>query len=257
MEIKGIIIDDEQPAREELAFLLSDFPGIQIVDQADSASKAVESIKTHGPDVIFLDIQMPGKSGFDVIPEIKGMNKIPLVIFITAYDQYAVKAFEENAIDYIMKPVSLKRLEKTIKRINETLALKTKESMHETHRDLVETISKIKKIKKISVEHQGRLLLINPSEIMFCQYKNKKITVHTLEKIYTLYGIQTMDQLELNLKSFTFFRSHRNTIVNFDFIKEFSPWFNGKYLITMRDKESTELIVPRKRAKLFKEHLGI
>lgn len=262
-----IIIDDEQPAREELVYLLSDYDDIRILDQADSASKAISSIKKNQPDFIFLDIHMPGKSGFDVIPEIIKMNCPPLVIFVTAYDQYAVKAFEKNAIDYIMKPFSQNRLEQSLDRVRNLLALKNedqknkdqknKELIHKNHTALVETAQQINKIKKISVELNGRLQLINPDDIMFCQYADKKISVYANDEIYTLYGMQTMDQLELHLKAYSFFRSHRNTIINFDYIKEFSPWFHGKYHITMNDQKKTEMIIPRERVRLFKQHLGI
>ena len=107
------------------------------------------------------------------------------------------------------------------------------------------------------MQRRGRLLLLDPDDIIFCQYKDKKIQVQTFEETFTLYGIQTMDQLELHLKAFPFFRSHRNTIINFNCIKEFSPWFHGKYLLTMNDQKKTELTIPRDRVKDFKTLLGI
>ncbi|MBC2705395.1 LytTR family DNA-binding domain-containing protein [Desulfobacula sp.] len=257
MKINCIIIDDEHPAREELVYLLSEYDEIKIMDQADSASKAVTSIQKNRPDFIFLDIQMPGKSGFDVISEIKNMKKPPLVVFTTAYDQYAVKAFEKNAIDYIMKPFSQDRLEKSINRVKEILNLKNENLIQKELKKLIEKTITIKKIKKISVEHKGRLLLLNPDDIVFCRYKDKKISIHTKKNPYTLYGINTLNHLELHLASNLFFRSHRNTIVSFNHIKEFSPWFHGKYHLTMNDGNKTELIVTRDRVKLFKQHLGI
>ena len=257
MKIKCIIIDDEQPAREELVYLLSEYDEIEIMDQADSASKAVKSIKKNRPDFIFLDIQMPGKSGFDVISEIKSMKKPPLIVFITAYNQYAVKAFEKNAIDYIMKPFSQNRLEKSLNRVKEILNLKSDSLIQKELKNLIEKTGNIKKIKRISVEHKGKILLLNPDDIVFCRYKDKKISIHTKKNIYTLHGINTLDHLEQHLKSSSFFRSHRNTIVNFDYIKEFSPWFHGKYHLAMNDGNKTELIVTRNRVKMFKQHLGI
>lgn len=257
MKMSCIIIDDEQPAREELEFLLTDFNDVQIVAQAESASKAVQSIHEHEPDFIFLDIQLSGRSGFDVLQEIGDIPKPPLVVFITAYDQYAVQAFEENAIDYVLKPFSEKRLEQSLNRVRQQILLRKKQNSGENKKQLVETAAKLGKIKKISVERHGRMMLIDPDDIMFCQYKDKKILVHTRDDIYTLYGIPTMDQLELHLKRFSFFRSHRNTIINFDHIQEFSPWFHGKYMLTMADRKKTELTIPRERVKLFKEILGI
>ena len=257
MKINCIIIDDEQPAREELVYLLSEYDEIKILDQADSASTAVKLIKKNRPDFIFLDIQMPGKSGFDVISEIKNMKKPPLVVFTTAYDQYAVKAFEKNAIDYIMKPFSQDRLGKSLNRVKEILNLKNEGLIQNELKKLIEKAGSIKKIKRVSVEHKGRLLLLNPDDIVFCRYKDRKISIHTKKNIYTLYGIHTLNHLEQHLTSAYFFRSHRNTIVSFDYIKEFSPWFHGKYHLTMNDGNKTELIVTRDRVKLFKQHLGI
>ena len=257
MKIKCIIIDDEKPAREELAYLLSKFDEIKVMDHADSASKAVKSIKKNKPDFIFLDIQMPGKSGFDVLSEIKNMKKPPLIVFVTAFDQYAVKAFEKNAIDYIMKPFSQNRLEKSVTRVKEILSLKNDNLIHKKLENIIKQAVNIKKTKRISVEHKGRLVLISPDDIVFCKYKDKKISICTKTNIYTLYGIKTLDHLEHHLKPNSFFRSHRNTILNFDYIKEFSPWFHGKYHLTMNDEKQTELIVTRDRVKMFKKHLGI
>lgn len=255
--LKCILIDDEQPAREELAFSLSGYDDILIVDQADSVSRAVTSIKKHLPDFIFLDIEMSGKSGFDVISEIKDMAKPPLVVFVTAYNQYAVDAFEKNAVDYIMKPFSQNRLEKSLNRVRETLSLKNDNLIQEELKHLIESTAVTKKPKRISVDHNGRILLLNPGDIVFCRYQDKKIFIHTRTDIYTLYGINTLDHLEEHLDSSLFFRSHRNTILNFDCIKEFSPWFHGKYNLIMMDQDKTELVVTRDRVKMFKHHLGI
>ncbi len=257
MKINCIIIDDEQPARDELAYLLSEYNEINILDQVDSASKAVKSIKKNQPHFIFLDIQMPEKSGFEVISEIKKMETPPLVVFVTAYDQYAVKAFEKNAIDYIMKPFSQSRLEKSLNRVKDVLNLKNDQLIQRELKNLIKKTDGLKRIKKVSVEYKGRLLLLNPEDIIFCKYMNKKISMHTKDKIYTLYGIHTLDRLQQYLDSNAFFRSHRNTILNFNHIKELSPWFHGKYYLTMTDENKTELIVPRNRVKLFKQALGI
>jgi DNA-binding LytR/AlgR family response regulator len=257
MKIRCILIDDEQPAREELAYLLSKYSEIEIIAQESSASRAVKSIKLHTPDFIFLDIQMPGKSGFDVVAEIQEMTNPPLIVFITAYNQYAVDAFEKNAVDYIMKPFSQGRLEKSLNRVKKILYLTKKNLIQKELTHLIEKTAGIKKAKRISVEHKGRILLLDSEDIVFCRYHDKKIFIHTQTKIYTLYGINTLDNLEQHLVSTSFFRSHRNTILNLDQIKEFSPWFHGKYSLIMKDNDKTELIVTRDRVKMFKHLLGI
>jgi DNA-binding LytR/AlgR family response regulator len=257
MKIRCILIDDEQPAREELAYLLSKYSEIEIIAQESSASRAIKSIKLHTPDFIFLDIQMPGKSGFDVVTQIRDMTNPPLIVFITAYNQYAVDAFEKNAVDYIMKPFSQDRLEKSLTRVKKILYLTKKNLIQKELTHLIEKTAGIKKARRISVEHKGRILLLDSDDIVFCRYHDKKIFIHTQTKIYTLYGINTLDNLEQHLVSNSFFRSHRNTILNLDHIKEFSPWFHGKYSLIMKDNDKTELIVTRDRVKRFKQLLGI
>jgi len=257
MKINCILIDDEQPAREELAYLLSKYSEIEIIGQESSASGAVKSIKLNTPDFIFLDIQMPGKSGFDVVTQIRDMANPPLIVFITAYDQYAVDAFEKNAVDYIMKPFSQSRLEKSLNRVKKILYQTKKNLIQKELTHLIEKTAGIKKAKRISVEHKGRILLLDSGDIVFCRYHDKKIFIHTQIKNYTLYGINTLDNLEQHLDSGSFFRSHRNTVLNLDHIKEFSPWFHGKYSIVMRDSEQTELVVTRDRVKMFRHLLGI
>ncbi len=257
MKIRCILIDDEQPAREELAYLLSKYSEIEIIAQESSASKAVKSIKLHTPDFIFLDIQMPGKNGFDVVAQIRDMTNPPLIVFITAYNQYAVDAFEKNAVDYIMKPFSQGRLEKSLNRVKEILYRTKKNLIQKELKYLLEKTAGIKKTKRISVEHKGRILLLDSDDIVFCRYHDKKIFIHTQSKFYTLYGINTLDNLEQHLASNSFFRSHRNTILSLDQIKEFSPWFHGKYNLIMKDNDKTELVVTRTRVKIFKHLLGI
>jgi two-component system LytT family response regulator/two-component system response regulator LytT len=257
MKINCILIDDEQPAREELAYLLSKYSEIEIIGQESSASRAVKSIKSHRPDFIFLDIQMPGKSGFDVVTQIRDMTNPPLIVFITAYHQYAVDAFEKNAVDYIMKPFSQSRLEKSLNRVKKILYQTKKNLIQKELTHLIEKTVGIKKAKRISVEHKGRILLLDSGDIVFCRYQDKKIFIHTQIKNYTLYGINTLDNLEQHLDSSSFFRSHRNTVLNLDHIKEFSPWFHGKYSLVMRDAKQTELVVTRDRVKMFRHLLGI
>lgn len=257
MTFTCMIIDDERPAREELAYLLSQYDDIEIIGQADSVSGAVRAIRKNRPDFIFLDIRMPGRNGFDLIPDIKDMPKPPLVVFVTAYDRYAVKAFEKNAVDYIMKPFSQARLAKSLARIRETLRLKSGGGVQKKLEQFFEKTVNIKAVKRISVERRGRILLLDPADVVFFRYNERKVAVHTATDTYTLYGIHTLDHLAENLAADQFFRTHRNTIVNLNHIREFSPWFNGKYNLTMADKKKTELILTRDRVKLFKRHLGI
>jgi two-component system LytT family response regulator/two-component system response regulator LytT len=257
MKIRCLIVDDEPPARDELAYLLSFYDDIEIVDSVDSASKAISSIIEIKPDLVFLDIQMPGKNGFDVLSELQTSDHTPLFIFATAYDQYAIKAFEENAIDYLLKPFSKDRITKSLERVRKILQKGSDKNIQNEVLSLLETMGKKKVLTKISVESKGRIILLNPEDIVFFQYESKKINVHTTSEIYTLYSISTMDKLERHLEGEPFFRCHRVTLININHIKEFSTWFNGKYNLKMGDKAGSELIVSRSRAKDFKLRLGL
>lgn len=257
--VRCIIVDDEQPARDELRYLLSHHEDLEIVAEADSAGKAVQAIRQHRPDLVFLDIQLPGRNGFEVIRELAGMDHMPLFVFATAYDSYAVKAFEESAVDYIMKPLSEKRLDMTLQRVRKLLAESSgsRGAIENTLQALLNQIESPKERIKVSVEKNGRIQLLTPEEIVYCSYESSGIIVHTRNESLPIYGMTTMDKLEEHLASSSFFRSHRSVLVNLDHIKEFSPWFNGKYNLTMDDENLSEVTVSRTRAKAFKQRLGI
>ncbi|SDO59359.1 LytR/AlgR family response regulator transcription factor [Desulforhopalus singaporensis] len=258
--IRCLIVDDEQPARDELRYLLLQHDDIDIVAEADSAGKAVEAIRRYKPDLVFLDIQLPGRNGFEVIRELAGVTNMPLFVFATAYDSYAVKAFEESAVDYIMKPLSEKRLAITLQRVRKMVADSSsgREELGSALQALLNQIESPRERIKVSVEKNGRIQLLTPEEIVYCSYETTGIVVHTRDDSSPIYGISTMDRLEEHLCSLSFFfRAHRSVLVNLDHIKEFSPWFNGKYNLTMDDAKMSEITVSRTRAKAFKQRLGI
>lgn len=257
MMIRCVIVDDEQPARDELRYLLSRYNDIEIVGEADSVGKAVAVISHSLPDLVFLDIQMPGKSGFDVIAELSSMAKMPLFVFATAYDNYAVKAFEESAVDYIMKPLSEKRLDLTLQRVRKQINEESGGAIENKLQALLSQMETPREVVKVSVEKDGRIHLLTPEAIVYCSYESSRIMVHTRDEAFPLYGIATMDKLAEHLAAFSFFRSHRAILVNLDFIREFSPWFNGKYNLIMNDRKGTELTVSRTRVKAFKQRIGI
>lgn len=259
MKIQCVIVDDEQPARDELRYLLSRYDDVKVIGEADSAGKAVALIKKMTPDLVFLDIQMPGRNGFDVLAELEGHSPMPLFVFATAYDNYAVKAFEESAVDYIMKPLSAKRLDMTLARIRNLLVEEPKESgdLQGTLQALLNQMGTPKEVVKVSVEKNGRIQLLAPEEIVYCSCDSNRICVHTQDEAFTVYGITTMDKLAEHLSGAPFFRTHRAVLVNLDCIREFSPWFHGKYNLIMNDRKGTELTVSRTRVKAFKQRLGI
>lgn len=259
MKIRCVIVDDEAPARDELRYLLSHYSDIEICGEADSAGKAISIINQLKPHLVFLDIQMPGRNGFEVIGALTAIDPRPIFVFVTAFDNYAVKAFEESAVDYILKPISEKRLGSTIQRVRRQLSETVETSLESRLQSLINHVatSSHSDTLKISVEKNGRMRLLSPDDIVYCSYNDSRIYVHTFDATLPIYGITTMDRLEVHLSGSSFFRVHRSVLVNLNFIREFSPWFNGKYTLIMSDCEGSELAVSRSRVKEFKQRLGI
>jgi DNA-binding LytR/AlgR family response regulator len=257
MPIRCLIVDDEAPARDELRYLLSSFSEIEILGEASSAGQAISLINRLQPDLVFLDIQMPGANGFEVIRSVRDQDTCPLFVFTTAYDAYAVRAFEASAIDYLLKPLSSQRLGKTMERISTLLAKPTRIPLNEQLESMLHQLAVPGERAKISVEQNGRMRLLPLESIVFCRYRLQRILVHTFDECLPIYGISTMDRLENHLSGSSFFRAHRSTLVNLDQVSEFSPWFNGKYTLTMADAARTELTLSRSRVPLFKQRLGI
>ena len=262
MQIRCLIVDDEAPARDELRFLLSRHNDVEIVGEADSASGAVAACHARLPDLVFLDIQMPGKNGFDVIRTLVSELRVPpLFVFVTAYDSYAVDAFEASAVDYILKPVAEARLATTIERARRHLSEKAT-SLQQLE-SLLSQVNQTATPKpparhtKISVEKNGRIRLMDPEKIIFCSYEDNRVMAHTFDEAVPVHGIGCMDRMESHLADTAFFRAHRATLVNLDAIQEFSPWFNGKYALVMADRNHSELTVSRSRVRDFKQRLGL
>ncbi|MFV0439657.1 MAG: LytR/AlgR family response regulator transcription factor [Desulfopila sp.] len=259
MNIRTVIVDDEQPARAELRYLLSRYDDIEIIGEAASAGEAIRLLDAADPDLVFLDIQMPGGNGFEVLHAVRDRARLPLVVFATAYDNHAVKAFEERAIDYILKPFAEKRLSQTIERVRNLLAgqPQRRDDLETRLQTLLARYDAPREQVKISVEKNGRIQLLSPREIIYCSCESNGILIHTRAESHLLYGIATMDRLAEHLAAAPFFRVHRAVLVNLDGIREFSPWFNGKYNLVMNDARGTEITVSRSRVKAFKERVGI
>ncbi|WP_319412891.1 LytTR family DNA-binding domain-containing protein [uncultured Cohaesibacter sp.] len=265
MQIKCLIVDDEKPARDELSYLLSRQQDIDILAEADSAQDAISLSLAHEPDLVFLDIQMAGQNGFDVIRNlVPRIEKAPIFVFVTAYDSYAVEAFEASAMDYILKPVSEERLASTLDRVRKMHA-ETEDPLKQKLDMLLAQVGRQKQVidkpaptyTKVSILTNGRIRLMDPDDIIYCDCEDNRVFAHTYDAILPVYGIASMDRMEEHLANTAFFRAHRSTLVNLDAISEFSPWFNGKYSLTMNDQQKSELTVSRSRVKDFKLRLGL
>ena len=259
MSIRTVIIDDEVPARDELVYLLSLFSDIEIVGQEGSAGRGIETIKKVRPDLVFQDIQMPGKDGLHVVREILSTHSAPpLFVFATAFDRYALQAFEENAVDYLLKPISKDRMTKCLERVRSLLNKDRKD--YSVRRELECLMSRLDRKDdpvRIPVEYKGRVKLVAPEEVAFFSMEDRKVTAHLKAGTLPLYGQTSIDGLEQKLTGHPFFRAHRAFLVNMCHIDQFSPWFNGKYLLTMSDADRSEVVVSKGRVKEFKERLGI
>ncbi|MBI9113122.1 LytTR family DNA-binding domain-containing protein [Maridesulfovibrio ferrireducens] len=257
-KIRCILIDDEAPALDELHYLLSEFNDIEIIRTATSATQGIKLIQEEEPDLVFLDIQMPGKNGFHVLQEIMQFPNPPLVIFATAYDEYALRAFEENAVDYILKPFSQERISKSLERVRCLLFANCTEKIEVPNMNaLLSGMGLGHNVLRISVEGNGRILLLEPADVILCKMEDRKIMVYTAEDIFPCYGDKTLDKLEERLQGQPFFKANRGELVNLTHVRDFAPWFNGKYVLTMNNIQENEVIISKGRVKSFRERLGL
>jgi two-component system, LytTR family, response regulator len=243
--IRAIIIDDERLARNELKKLLLDFPEIEVIAEAANASEGVEKIDSLNPDLVFLDIQMPGKTGFDMLSE---LEKVPNVVFTTAYDEYALKAFEVNALDYLLKPVEPKRLADALQKLQ---IEEDKEPISD------HTISTNRSIlnehDQVFVKDGERCWFVKLSDIRLFE------SVGNYAKVY--FGpnkpliLKSLNALEERLDEKVFFRANRKHIVNLRLIEKIEPYFNGGLLLEMKGGEKIE--VSRRQTVKFKEMMSL
>ncbi len=265
MKLKALIIDDEYPARQELRYALGNFDSIEIVGEAANAQEALALIKALDYQVLFLDISMPGMSGLELGATIQELPNRPYIIFVTAFDEYALSAFDVNAIDYILKPIEPKRLKKAIDKVIK-LTRESKGASEESLRShegqdarAGETSSEHKergpiKIDRIPAEIQGKTILVSESDIFYAYTEQDNIYIKTFnEKLFTRF---TLKELEARLNPQVFFRTHRCYLVNLNKVKEIVPFFNGTYNLVVEDKERSEVPVSRAQAKKLRVILG-
>jgi two-component system response regulator LytT len=252
MSISTLVVDDEKPARDELVFLLKAFPEINLVGQGKNGVEALNLIKEHSPDLVFLDVQMPGLDGFGVIQRLADRKmRVPHIVFATAYDHYAVQAFEVNAVDYVLKPFDKPRLAKAIARAKRMLEA----SISPTDR-LETLVSQLGLVKsqptKLLVKAQQRMLLVDSEDVVFASIEDGLISVVARDLEGTS-NYRTIEELQASLDSDTFWRAHRSYLVNINHIKEVVPWFKSSYVLKMDDKKGSEIPVSRAQTKRMRE----
>jgi two-component system LytT family response regulator/two-component system response regulator LytT len=267
MDLTALIIDDEQLAREELAYLLVQVGGVEVVAQGANGIEAVDLIEEHHPDMVFLDVQMPGLDGFAAIQKLmerrakSGSNAEPLpqIVFATAYDQYAVRAFDVNAVDYLLKPFDRARVEQAVVRVRGRLAGSTPGSLPESQIDALlrllnrpQGASRMPQPAKLIVQAQSRLLLIDQAEICFAAIDDGVIRIVT-QSFEGSSKCRTLEELLDQLDPALFWRAHRGFVVNINHIREVVPWFKSSYQLRMDDKQKTEIPVSRAQTRRLRE----
>ncbi|MCL0067536.1 LytTR family DNA-binding domain-containing protein [Peptococcaceae bacterium] len=257
MKLKALIVDDEYPARQELRYLLNEFENVEIVGEAANASEALELIKALDYHVLFLDISMPGMNGLELGAEIQKLNNNkPRVIFTTAYDEYAVKAFDVNAVDYILKPVEEKRLRQAVERVYKFYQCELEASAECAATSTVsnQDIAKEIQISRIPAEKLGKTVLVDVSDVYYAFTEKDYVYIKTYnDKLMTRF---TLKNLEARLKNSVFYRTHRCYLVNLNKVKEIVPFFNGTYNLVLDDEERSEVPLSRSQAKKLRKILG-
>lgn len=256
LTISTIIVDDEQLAREELAYLLRAYPEIEVVGQGNNGLEAVQLIREHEPDLLFLDVQMPGLDGFGVIKRLMDKKaKIPHIIFATAYDHYAVQAFEVNAVDYLLKPFDKGRLAVAVQRARKLL--ETPSAPSERIEALLQSVQPKPQIPtKLLIKVQNRLFLVDSTAVIYASIEDGLITVVTATMEGTS-NYKTIEELQNALDPEVFWRAHRSYLVNINKIKEVVPWFKSTYMLRMDDRKQAEIPVSRAQTKRLRELLKL
>jgi two-component system LytT family response regulator/two-component system response regulator LytT len=274
MSISALIIDDEQLAREELKYLLDSVGGVDVVAQGANGIEAVDLIEEHHPDLVFLDVQMPGQDGFAVIQRVMEQSRVgkptaalPQFVFATAYDQYAVRAFDVNAVDYLLKPFDRARVLEAVERVRARLA--TGGSPGPSAPDAESQLDRLLRLldrqggrpqvgeqgrppAKLIVQAQSRLLLVDQAEICYAAIDEGVIRVVT-RAFEGQSKCRTLEELMELLDPARFWRAHRGFVVNIDQIREVMPWFKSSYQLRMNDRQQTEIPVSRAQTKRLRE----
>jgi two-component system LytT family response regulator/two-component system response regulator LytT len=265
MDLRAVLVDDEQLARDELGFLLGRVGGVEIIGQAGNGVEALTTIDRLQPDVVFLDVQMPGLTGFEVARRMLDTHALPQIIFVTAYDQHAIEAFEVNAVDYLLKPVDPARLEMAVDRARRRISIDQKLDLGEAAPGFVQ--AQIEKIVQLVAERQHRrdrlaikvgerFMLVQADDIVYASLADESIVVVTNHHAGTS-NYRTLDELQERLDPGVFWRVHRSHLVNINKIKEIVPWFSRNYILRMKDEKSTEIPVSRTQTRRLRDYLKL
>jgi two-component system LytT family response regulator/two-component system response regulator LytT len=265
--MRVVVVDDEQLAREELCFLLSQAGGVEIVGQAGDGVQALQLCQDLQPDLLFLDVQMPGLTGFEVARRLLDAQIMPAVVFVTAFDQYAIEAFTVNAVDYLLKPVDPDRLEQALDRTRRRVGTDAGSAasapgspVRLSPDDLERVIEAVQarqgRRDQIAVKAGERFVLVQAPDIVYASLVDESIVVVT-NTVSGTSNYRTLDELQARLDPAVFWRVHRSHLVNITNIKEIVPWFSRNYILKMKDPKATEIPVSRSQTKRLREYLQL
>lgn len=276
MPISALIVDDEKLARDELKYLLDSVGGVDVVAEGANGIEAVDLIEEHHPDLVFLDVQMPGQDGFAVIQRLmersraktgaeKALAPLPQFVFATAYDQYAVRAFDVNAVDYLLKPFDLARVSEAVERARSRIAAGSVAAADSSEAGIESQLDQLLRLlnrpqaadsarppAKLIVQAQSRLLLVDQADICFASIDEGIIRIVT-RAFEGQSKCRTLEELLELLDPARFWRAHRGFVVNIDQIREVMPWFKSSYQLRMNDKQQTEIPVSRAQTRRLRE----
>ncbi len=252
--IKIVLVDDEQPAREELRFLLEQNSKLKIIGEFSSGAQAIENIPGLQPTVIFMDVHLQDMDGLDVVRALQQLDVHASVVFATAFDVHAIRAFELNAVDYILKPFSSDRLKVTIERIQQRIQPNELELSQKITK-LIQDIGVKQRPRKLAATSKGRVVLIDPQDLLYVVAEGRYASLVTAQKMWpTTFSLYEIHE---RLDPAQFLQTHRSYIVNLDRIKEVIPWFNATYKIIMDEENSPEIPVSRTYIKGLKERFDV
>ena len=256
--LRTVVVDDEQLAREELCFLLGQIPGIEVVGQAGDGPEALAVIAEHSPDLVMLDVQMPGLTGFEVARRLLNGETDSHLVFVTAYDRHAIEAFDVNAVDYLLKPVEAERLATAVDRVRKRVQSDRSGGPPSTNLDRVLQLlgDRQNRREQLAVKVGERFLLIQADEVVHASVEDDVITVVT-NSLSGTSNYRTLDELQARLDPQVFWRVHRSHLVNINKIREIVPWFSRNYILKMKDAKGSEIPVSRAQTRRLREYLKL
>ena len=248
MEIRTVIVDDEKPAREEIGHLLRTVDDVAVVGEADNGLDAFHLIESERPDLVLLDVQMPGLDGFQLVREIRSLDRAPLIVFVTAFDQYAIQAFEVSALDYLLKPVARERLVQALERVRGLLAQRS--GLDEKLSRFLGTAT-ARRLSRVPVRRRKHLHLIDVNDIVYGYVRDGVVFISTAEQ-QDMVSYRTLDEFEAELDPEVFHRVHRSYLANIDHIREIIPQASGNYELLMNDPAGTRIPLSRQHARILR-----